>query len=68
MTDEDRAALIREFEEIGVMTFRPGEDREMFDVIIDYIRGRSVPTYTDIDKTDGRVTISIRPLGPFEAG
>lgn len=68
MTDEDRQALIQQFEEVGVMTFRQGEDKESFDVIVEYIRSRSVPTYTDIDKTAGTVTISIRPLGPFEAG
>lgn len=68
MTDEDRQALIQRFEEVGFMTFRQVEDREIFDVIVEYVRANSIPTYTDIDRAEGTITVSIRPLGPFEMG
>ena len=66
MKDQDREDLIQQFEELGVMTFRMVEDREEFDVVMEYVRTQSVPTYTAIDKTERTITISIRPLGPFE--
>ena len=66
MSDEEREALVQEFEEIGTMEFRQVEDLERFNVIVDYVRARSIPTYTDIDRAEGTITISIRPLGPYE--
>jgi hypothetical protein len=67
MKDEDRKALIQQFEEIGVMTFRLVDDRENFDTIMEYVRKHAIPTYTDIDKTAGTITVSVRPLGTLEA-
>ena len=66
MNDEDREHLIQQFEDVGVMTFRLDEDREGFGVITEYVRTHSIPTYTNIDKTEGTITISVRPLGSLE--
>jgi len=68
ISDEERLALIQNFEECGFATFRLGIDREAFDVLIDYVRRNQVPTLTDIDEKAGTVTVTRRPFGSLEFG
>jgi hypothetical protein len=68
LSEDERRALIEEFEANAFATFRLGEDRDAFDTLIDYIRKNQIATYTDVDKAAGTVTVTKRPFGSLELG
>ncbi len=68
LTDEEKQALIDAFEAEGFATFILGVEKQGFDALMDYVRRNAIPTLTDVDKTEGTVTITKRPLGSLEFG
>ena len=68
ITPEERDELIENFEVRGSAVFRVGEDEELFETLMDYIRKNNVTTYTDIDEEKGNIMIMKRPLGSLEIG
>ncbi len=67
-TEEEKQALIDAFEANGFATFILGVEKQGFDTLMDYVRRNAVPTLTDVDKTEGTVTVTKRPLGSLEFG
>jgi hypothetical protein len=65
-TEEEFHALIDEFENLGFLTFEIGADEAIYFRFLDYIRENLIPTYTNVDRAEGTVTITKRPPGSLE--
>ncbi len=66
LSAEARDKLICDFEGCGFAVFRIEEDRAAFDTLTQYIRENSIATYTQVDREEGIVTLTKRPLGSLE--
>lgn len=56
-------ALIREFNEMGFVTFRLGRDQKQFDMLMGFVRARDVLIQTEIDEERGLIMLCRRPHG-----
>ena len=63
---EDREEMITDFEQIGVVVFRVGIDEARFHTLIHYVGENHIPTFTDVDRKAGTVTVTKRPFGSLE--
>lgn len=68
LSEEERQALILEFETTGFATFRIGEDQASFIALTDYIAANHIPTFNDVSEEEGTVIITKRPWGSLELG
>lgn len=66
LTEAQRAEMISEFEATGIAVFRFGADRVAFETLNRYIAENNIPTFTEVDRTEGTVSINKRPFGSLE--
>lgn len=66
LSDEQRTEMIDEFEATGIAVFRFGVDRVAFETLNQYIAENNIPTFTELDRTEGTVSINRRPFGTLE--
>jgi len=60
------AKVIENFEAMGSAVFNVETDAAAFEALNEYIRRNAIPTLTDVDKENGIVTITKRPVGSLE--
>lgn len=59
---------IEEFESLGAVSFRVGEERAEYEAFLDYVHRNKITADTHIDHEAGVITLSRRPFGAFEMG
>jgi len=68
LTDEERTALIEQFEGLGAITLDIEADHLFYRALMEYIRENNIPVSISIDKRAGQLTIASRPMGTMEFG
>lgn len=63
---EEREMMITDFEQMGSAVFRVGIDEARFHTLIHYVGENHIPTFTDVDREAGTVTVMKRPFGSLE--
>ncbi len=66
LSDIERSEMISEFEATGIAVFRFGVDRVAFEELTQYIAENNIPTFTEVDRTEGTVSVNKRPFGSLE--